>query len=353
MKCIVSVLTACAIAVLVMNAVGESRASKERFTLAFTGDVMLGRGVDEVIHFHGPSYPLGNTAPLLAQADLALVNLECVIASGGRMWMSPPRRFYFRANPLAVGVLQQAGIDYVTLANNHSLDFGAEALLETFRHLKEAGIRWAGAGKNLQEAKQPALLKVGDLAFAVFAGTDNFPEYGAGTRRPGTWHLEIPPSEKFFEELRSKITRLRKEGIDFVVFSLHWGPNMVEAPPAEFQDFAHRLVDLGVDIVHGHSAHVFQGIEIYRGKIIFYDTGDFVDDYYVTQAIDEQFLYRVHGESGRLKEIELIPVKIANYQVNLADQKTAKRTVERMRHRSAPFGTEILEIQGRWVIRVG
>ena len=138
-----------------------------------------------------------------------------------------------------------------------------------------------------------------------------------------------------------------------MVFSLHWGPNMVKFPPSAFQAFARRLVDAGVDIVHGHSAHVFQGIEIYRKKIIFYDTGDFVDDYWVSEAIDEQFIYWVRVRDGQLFEIELIPVKIDECQVNLADKRTAQRSIERMRRRSAPFGTEILDREGRGIIQVG
>jgi len=333
------------------KSIPDSKAAvEERFTLAFTGDMMLGRWVNDVIQSKGPSYPLGNTAPILSEADLTLVNLECVIARGGKMWMRPPRVFYFKASPLAIEVLQKGGVDYVTLANNHALDFGYEALEESFELLEKAGIQWAGAGRMLAEAKQPAILKAGDMSVAVLAATDNFPEYAAGEDHPGTWYLDIPPPQTFDQEVSAKITQLRKEGVDLIVFSLHWGPNMVKFPPSEFQVFARRLVDLGVDIVHGHSAHVFQGIEIYQNKIIFYDTGDFVDDYWVDEAIDEQFIYIVHGKNKTPTEIELIPVKIARYQVNLADSATARRTLERMRQRSVPFGTEIEEREGRGFI---
>jgi len=324
--------------------------SNKRYTIAFTGDVMLGRLVNKNMQQMGASYPLGNVSSLLASADLALINLECVISSKGEKWMNPPRRFYFRADPIALEVLENAGIDYVTLANNHVLDFGYEALNETFRHLEEKKIKWAGAGRNIHEAMQPAILRSGDLSIAVFGATDNYPKYAAGESSSGTWHFKIPLPEEGLKDLEKKIQGLHNEGVDLVVFSLHWGPNMLEHPPEHFQRFAHRLVDLGVDIVHGHSAHVFQGIEIYKGGIIFYDTGDFVDDYYVSQNIDEQFLYLVHVEKGTLKKIELIPVHISHYQVNLSDDETAKRTIQRMRERSRPFGTQIISKQGKaWI----
>ena len=329
-----------------------TQSADQKYTLAFTGDVMLGRGVNEMTLSRGTTYPLGDVVPLLKEPDLTLINLECVISKRGSEWMNPPHAFYFRADPVAVEILKGAGIDYVTLANNHVLDYGYDALEDTFQILEKADIQWAGAGRNLKQAKEPAWLKTGNLTLAVLAATDNFPEYAASQSHSGTWYFEIPPPETFFEELKKKIAELRKEGADLIVYSTHWGPNMVKVPPQHFQEFAHRLIDLGVDIFHGHSAHVFQGIEIYKGKIIFYDTGNFVDDYWVSEAIDEQFLYLVHVEGKHLKGIELIPVKISEYQVNVADTVTGERTLDRMRERSEPFRTKIQEKDGRGHIKI-
>ncbi|MDP3921091.1 MAG: CapA family protein [Candidatus Omnitrophota bacterium] len=321
-------------------------------TLTLSGDVMLGRGVSENLDRTGPSYPLGNVAPILEKADLALVNLESVLASGGEKWTNPPRGFYFRADPTAVEVLTQAGVDGVTLANNHILDFGYSGLAETFTTLRRAGIRWAGAGSSVVEARKPALFQAGKLSVALLAATDNAPEYRAGTKNPGVWYLRIPPTPEFYDGLRVQINELRQAGVDLIIFSLHWGPNMREQPLPSHVDLAHGLIDAGVDIVHGHSAHVFQGIELYNEGIIFYDTGDLVDDYFVTHAIDEQFLYRVSVEEGKFSKIELIPVKIQSNQVNLADGETSLRAVNRMRDRSAPFGTEIRFNEGLGIINL-
>jgi poly-gamma-glutamate synthesis protein (capsule biosynthesis protein) len=266
--------------------------------------------------------------------------------------MDPPRAFYFRADPIAVEVLKKAGVDYVTLANNHVLDYGYDALEDTFKILKREHIAWAGAGENIREAKKPAILQSPKVKVGILAATDNSPEYGATTDHSGTWYIRIPPPASFYEEVSERIQELRREGMDLIVFSVHWGPNMVEAPPPEHRKMAHRLIDVGVDIVHGHSAHTFQGIEIYKGKIIFYDTGDFVDDYWVSQWIDEQFLYLVRGEKGTLKEIELIPVKISNYQVNLADPVTGKRAIKRIQERSQALGTELREKDSRGIIQI-
>jgi poly-gamma-glutamate synthesis protein (capsule biosynthesis protein) len=252
----------------------------KRITLAFGGDVMLGRVVNQVILQQGPRYVWGDVLPLMQEADLALVNLECAIAESGELFV-PPRVFYFRAHPRAIEVLTLAGVDYVSLANNHALDFQAPALLETIRHLDEHGIAHAGAGANLAEASQPAVLDAGGIKVGVAAFADHFREYGATEETPGTRIITISTEEQHFGEVRESIQAAREAGADLVVFSIHWGPNMRQVPSPEFVAFAHAVMDAGADIFHGHSAHLFQGIEIYNGKPILYDSGDLIDDYYV------------------------------------------------------------------------
>ena len=157
-------------------------------TLALTGDVMLGRGVNETVPEARPEEPWGDALPLLLSADLRIINLECAITEHKRPWSRTPKVFHFRADPLAVEVLRAARVDACSLANNHTLDFEEQGLLDTLTHLEAAGIRYAGAGHNLEEAAQPVLLEGG---VALVAFTDNEPPFAAGPGKPGTNYLPV------------------------------------------------------------------------------------------------------------------------------------------------------------------
>jgi len=309
-------------------------------TLALGGDTMLARLVGRAILRRGPSYPWGDVRELLQQADLTVVNLECVIADGGRPFL-PERVFYFRAPPPAVETLTSAGIDCVSLANNHAMDYRGEALSECLARLDEAAVAHAGAGRDLGAAERFAVIERGGVRVAVLACADHFREYAATRSRPGTKVIRVSTEGEDFEWIRSQIASARKAGADVVVFSIHWGPNMREQPPPGFVRFAHAVMDAGADIFHGHSAHVFQGIEIYRGKPIFYDTGELVDDYAVDPVLrnDQALLYLVTLEGTQVRRIELVPLAISDMQVNQATGKLAEDIALQLRRRSARFGT--------------
>ncbi|MFQ5812982.1 MAG: CapA family protein [Anaerolineae bacterium] len=325
-----------------------------RITLALGGDVMLGRLVNSAILRQGPRYPWGDVLGLVQEADLALVNLECTIAESGELFV-PRRVFYFRAHPKAIEVLTLAGVDYVTLANNHALDFQAPALLETIRRLDEHGIAHAGAGANLAEASQPAMLEAGGIKVAVVAFADHFREYQATEDAPGTNVISISTEEQYFDPVKESIQAAREAGVDLVVFSIHWGPNMRQVPSSEFVAFAHAVMDAGADVFHGHSAHLFQGIEIYNGKPILYDTGDLIDDYYVDPELrnDQQLLFLLTATPQGVERVELIPLLISYMQVNRATGDAFDEIAERIRGLSAEMGTEIEQEGDHLVIEVG
>ena len=176
--------------------------------------------------------------------------------------------------------------------------------------------------------------------------TDSEPGWKAGHGKSGTNYIDIN-SEGDRQEALEAIARLRKEA-DIVIVSMHWGPNMREHPTVLFIDFAHRMIDHGADIIHGHSAHIFQGIEVYKNKLILYDTGDFIDDYVVDPWLknNHSFFYMVTvGDSGLLT-LRLFPVLISHYQVNLARGDNARWSMQRVQHLSAQFGTVISDEGG-------
>jgi poly-gamma-glutamate capsule biosynthesis protein CapA/YwtB (metallophosphatase superfamily) len=321
-------------------------------TLALTGDVMLGRGVNETLRSAGPVEPWGDVLPLLHSADLRIINLECAITEHKRPWSRTPKVFHFRADPSAVEVLRAARIDACSLANNHTLDFEGQGLLDTLAHLEAAGIRYAGGGRDREEAARPVLLGRG---VALVAFTDNEPPFAAGPGKPGTNYLPVSLEPEILRRVEEAVGAAREAGAETVVFSNHWGPNMVERPREIFRRFARAVVDRGADLYYGHSAHVFQGVEIYRGKPILYDTGDFIDDYAVDPNLrnDRSFLFRVSVEGGALGRLELHPVVLPYARVEQARGTEREAILDRMVGLSAEMGTAFDRREDRLVFEPG
>ncbi|ELZ98818.1 poly-gamma-glutamate biosynthesis/capsule biosynthesis protein [Haloferax mucosum ATCC BAA-1512] len=314
--------------------------------IGFAGDVMFGRLVNETQQRRPPDAVWGSMREQLVGLDGLFVNLECCLSTRGRKWDRTYHPFHFRADPAwAIPALRDADVSWVTLANNHVLDYGDVALEDTVSALDSAAIPFSGAGRTETEAWDPARVVVGGLDVALVAFTDNMPEFAvdADTESPGTAYVGIDPDdEACLERVGRALERAGEDDPDLLVASLHWGPNMREYPPPSFRRFAHWLVDAGVDILHGHSAHVFQGVEVYNGAVILYDTGDFVDDYVVHDGLrnDRSFLFVFEVDTdGRLLELRLVPTEIADFAVHRAFPSVASWSRETMRARSASFGT--------------
>ncbi len=320
-------------------------------TIAFLGDIMLGRMVGKSLEENGPEYPWGDTLGQLKKADLRIANLECLISEKGEPW---PNKFYnFRAPPSALKSLEIAGIDCVSLANNHAMDFGFDAMSDMFKRLDSAGIRHAGAGNNLKEAMEPAVLDSKGLKISLVSATDNSPSWTAGSESSGVfnvplWSPHLPDRiiNSVFKwpetsaKLSSAISNARKQS-DLVVFSAHTGPNNVEKPSTILQHFAYEAMK-GADVFHGHSAHCFQGISINKGKPILFDAGDFVDDYPHNSIYHNEwgFIYFIDFEGTAMQGLRLVPVEISDCQVNLAKGKTAEKIFGRMMRLSKEMGTK-------------
>ena len=323
-------------------------------TVALVGDVMLGRGVNETLRSMHPEEPWGDVLPALSSADLRIANLECAVTGHDRPWTRTPKVFHFRADPRAVEVLRAARIDACSLANNHTLDFEGQGLLDTLRHLEAAGIRYAGAGRDREEAARPAFLTArtdGTCRVALLALTDNEPPFAAGPDRPGTNYLPVSMEPQVLRRVEAAVEQARGAGADVVVFSNHWGPNMVERPNQLFRRFARAVIDRGADVYYGHSAHVFQGVEIYKGKLILYDAGDFIDDYAVGERLrnDRSFVFRVSLEGRELRRLKLLPVSLQYARVELARGGEREAILGRMVDLSAEMGTNLVRRED-WLV---
>lgn len=311
------------------------------------GDIMLGRLVNEVLQQESPDYPWGDTLDIFKKADLRICNLECVISDKGQPWTITPKVFHFRTDRKNIAVLKKARINMVSLANNHVLDYEEEALLDMLEILDRKGIEHAGAGINLVEASSLAVLEIpgqkGVFKVGMIAFTDNEPQWEVGNQ-PGVFYVPIDLEDKRAQVLIKEIGKAKKD-VDFLIVSAHWGPNWGYRPESQHIPFAKALIDAGADIVFGHSAHVFQGVEIYKGKPILYSTGNFIDDYAVDEIEknDQSFVFVVETEGNRIKGLKLYPTVIRNMQARKAQGDEKVEIIAKMKDLCNEF-----DIKSRW-----
>jgi len=284
-------------------------------------------------------------AELMRAADLVVVNLECCVSDRGRRWDAPGKPFFFRAPPSAVELLALLGVGCVTLANNHALDYGPEALLDTLDHLAGAGIAAVGAGPALDEARRPVILDAAGLRVAVVGATDHPADFAAGPARPGVAYAELVAG---VPEWLLAAVRDAAAHADAVLVTPHWGPNMTRAPVPHVRRAAAALVDAGAALVAGHSAHVPQGV----GGRVLYDLGDFLDDYAVDPRLrnDLGLLFVVTVDESGPVGLEAVPLKLDFCRTSLAAGTDAAWMRRRFRDACAALGTDVVEADGRLVI---
>lgn len=238
-------------------------------TIAITGDVMLARSVNSQIRETSNRFPFTNTADYLRGFDLTVGNLECVVSQLGSP--VPGKQFTFEADPIAFGRLQDAGFDVMSVANNHSGDYGKQAFMDTLSHLPQFGIVPLGGGANLMAAHTPIIktlrtTSVGFLAYCEIGPND----FAATTTTPG--HAWLDP-----QLVRTDIMALRPK-VDYVVVFTHWGVEYQTLEDSDQQAMAELAIDAGADFVVGAHPHVRQPSNLYRGKPIVYSLGNFVFD---------------------------------------------------------------------------
>jgi poly-gamma-glutamate capsule biosynthesis protein CapA/YwtB (metallophosphatase superfamily) len=308
--------------------------------LALAGDTMLGRRVGDRLAAAPPSALFDSEiAAMTTAADLFLLDLECVISDRGARWPDPRKPFFFRAPPAAIDALVHLGVDCVTLANNHALDYGTEALLDTLRRLDAAGIAHVGAGIDEASARAPSVFDVDHLRAGIVGVTDHPAAYAAGPDCPGV----------AYADLRRRVPGWLVEvvsglGTDIVVVTPHWGPNMVGAPVRHVRRAAAALRSAGATLVAGHSAHVFHGV----GDGVLYDLGDFVDDYATHADLrnDLGLLWFVDFDGPTPRQLEAVPLALDYCHTRLADRGEAAWIVRRFRAACAAFGSEVVERDG-------
>lgn len=353
-------------------------------TLFLCGDVMTGRGIDQILphpcapqlfeswvtsardyvalaeRAHGAiarpvpdGYLWGDALQVLQrlQPRARIINLETAVTAGGTPW--PGKGIHYRMHPGNLPALSALGPDCCVLANNHVLDWGYQGLHDTLHALHAAGIATAGAGPDLEAARAPARLPLGDggkhlLVFAWAMEDSGTPrDWAASHRQAGVAWLP-DPSPEGAARILDTVAAHRRPG-DLVIVSLHWGSNWGDAVPARQRIFARQLVEGGVDLVHGHSSHHPRTLEVWNERLILYGCGDFLNDY---EGITGHEDYRpdlalmvfptLDTATGRLLRLRLVPTRICHLRVEApTDDDTAwlhRRMAQLTRH--AALGIE-------------
>lgn len=367
---------------LLQAQLGGSVMSSQAVTLFLCGDVMTGRGIDQILpHPVDPrlyesyvsdareyvelaerangainkpvefAYIWGEALAELERAAPAvrIINLETAVTESATHL---PKGINYRMSPANSPCLTAAAIDCCVLANNHVLDWGQAGLEETLNTLAKSGIKTAGAGRTLAEAQAPAVIEVpGKGRVVVFSfGLESSGigrDWAATPDRPGI-NLLLNLTDATVRNIAAQVARIKQAG-DIAVASIHWGGNWGYNISPNQRQFAHALIDsAGIDVMHGHSSHHVKGIEIYQEHPIIYGCGDFLTDYEGISGYDEyrddlglMYFPTLDPTSGRLLNFEMTPTRLKNLQVNRASPKEAQWLADVLNREGGPLGTRV------------
>jgi poly-gamma-glutamate capsule biosynthesis protein CapA/YwtB (metallophosphatase superfamily) len=348
--------------------------------LFLCGDVMTGRGIDQALSHpvnpilyepymrdareyvalaekaNGPiprplsvDYIWGDVLPELerAEVDLRIANLETSITAAETPW--PEKGIHYRMHPQNIGCLTAAQISACALANNHVLDWGYDGLSETLKALDAAGIAHAGAGNDSEETMQPAVLNTPGngrlLLFSFGSRTSGIPQdWSATSISPGV-NLLDDLSEATAARLADQMRVHQRTG-DLIIASIHWGMNWGYEIPREQVAFAHRLIEEGVAIVHGHSSHHVKAIEVFKGRLLLYGCGDFLTDYEGISGYEMfrgdlalMYLIELDSRNGELIAARLVPVRMRRFRLERASDADARWLCNHLNQLGKPFST--------------
>jgi poly-gamma-glutamate synthesis protein (capsule biosynthesis protein) len=352
-------------------------------TLFMSGDVMTGRGIDQVLPYPGDprihepymksargyveiaekasgpiqqpvncSYIWGDALEELERVapDVRIINLETSVTKSNEYWKG--KSIHYRMHPENIPCIAAARIDYGSLANNHVLDWGHSGLTETLETFKKVNVKSAGAGRNLREAESPAVMVVEGkgrvVVFSYGSVTSGIPfSWAASEDSPGV-NLLKDLSHKTVRHITEKVRAVKQWG-DIVVASIHWGSNWGYDIPPDHTEFAHKLIDdAGIDVIHGHSSHHVKGIEVYKDKLIIYGSGDFLNDYEGIPGYEDfrddlglMYFVSVDPSTGKLDHLQMTPTQIKHFRVNRATGADALWLRDTLNREGEKLGTRV------------
>jgi poly-gamma-glutamate capsule biosynthesis protein CapA/YwtB (metallophosphatase superfamily) len=302
-------------------------------TIVAGGDVVGVRSISTILANQGGDAVFRGIKGVLKKADLALVNLETPLTRGGdaQTW----KDVVFKGDPRLAPAMAKAGIDVVTMANNHAGDMGDSGLLDSIRYVRKAGVKVCGAGRDLADARAPRFFTVDGVRVAFLGFTDVLPVgYPATSSSPGT-----SPGRSDVGAVKEAVRDAAKEA-DYVVVTWHWNFELTTAPSSLESSEGKAMIDAGADLVIGHHPHVLQGVQAYHGGLIAWSTGNLVFDR-MTGTLNQTMLVRAQVSRHRIK-VDLVPVTIAyDGRPKVAYGATASTILSRVKSFSADLGTKV------------
>lgn len=302
-------------------------------TFVAVGDIMLGRYIGKVMTARSNNYPFEEVMSVLRNGDIVFGNLESIIGGHYADPYYKDKPYNFIASPSVAKTLHDAGFNILNLANNHAMDFGPEALEETRRLLKQEEMEAFGAGKDISDARKPAIISMHGLRFG-------FPGYGVGHSRKAYAKWDRPGiAPILLNDIRKDILTLRRK-VDVLIVSLHWGKEYEKFPTRQQQNTAHQIIDWGADMIIGHHPHVMQGIEIYNGKLIAYSLGNFIFDQR-GNGTERSIMLVCSFRRNTFDSHEIIPIdRSRNYFPRVATGEVRKQILKEIHDISLPLNTK-------------
>ncbi len=290
--------------------------SNKIYKLLAGGDACLGRQMPDYITQLGVKRPFEKIHKLTNEADIFLINLECVISSVGHFnYVGGKRPFYYRANPIVINALVASGINAVMTANNHSLDYGEKALSEQKELLYSCNIANPGSGNTIEEAASACFIEIDDVIVAIISIDSENNKLKANVGKIG-----IATGETYNEVaqiLAGSIAQARQYA-DLIIVSPHWGANWKNTPTQERINLAHCIIDAGADLIIGHSAHILQGIEVYKNKPIIYDMGTILFDRISQDKMQYSAVFDFEFSKNGFTKLKVHPLRLQRGRVTLA-----------------------------------
>jgi poly-gamma-glutamate synthesis protein (capsule biosynthesis protein) len=299
-------------------------------TLSVVGDFMLARGVARAMRENGTLYPVAKVKDHLSQADLTFTNLESPIGVKGTPL--PNKQIWFRAAPEAMDILKTAGVDGVTVANNHILDYDTENFLETLDLLDQAGIKHTGGGRNIAEARKPLILEAHGVRIA-FLGYSQFADLFFDWSYPRSFAATdtVAGVPRIQEDWLAEDIKAARAQADVVAVAYHWGDEFQNYPNEYQQRIAHLTVDLGADLVLGYHPHAIQGFELYKKGFIAYSTGNFIMDRQDTDLARESMILDFTVAKDGVRSVSVLPVWIRAEQPYIMEGAEGEGLLAKMR----------------------
>ncbi len=326
----------------------ENSAGNRKIELNLVGDIFLDRHIEMFTKQFGFDFMFERVRNELSDADITFANLEGPASFLGTPFINKPPIITFRADPSMLFGLKYAGVDIVSLANNHANDHYSYALIETMKLLDVLEIRYFGAGRFFYQARKPAIFNKNGykLAFLGYA-EPIWSVLQATETEAGVVHLN---SATIFEDI--EYTKKIHQP-DFIFISLHWGEEFIHYPRKRDIKLAHDLIDAGADFIIGHHPHVLQGIELYKKGVILYSLGNFLFDMHDLPK-RESMIFKVSITGSNINSMKIFPVMMdaKRYFTYPADKNESRHIIDNLKDYSRQFNTEIININNEGFINL-